>query len=287
MAFSALRLMIASLACVSGFHMPVPAGASREGAATRRGVLQSGFAAAISAGLPLRADAQLDQVFTVKELPSNMRIALDQNGPLLQLAGDFYAFILYDQVMEPNTWDNIGNLMSGSSIGSAQSPSKLEREIVNPMRIVSLAFPPDAGGDEMAAALGKFQKAMFYLNKKAGRAPGPTQRPSAQEIGVALGYWEEGRVALNEFFATLNEATSTKRLTSIPKDVKAYPRSKKLYTQLQKDAKLCQNRGGQVLADVWGNLMVYGTVPGQEPCGQINMANYFEQAADRPRDKKM
>ena len=95
---------------------------------------------------------------------------------------------------------------------------------------------------------------------------------------------DEGLVFEND---TLNEATSTKRLTVIPKDVKAYPRSKKLYTQLQKDAKLCQNRGGQVLADVWGNLMVYGTVPGQEPCGQINMANYFEQAADRPRDKKM
>lgn len=220
---------------------------------------------------------------TVQELPSQMRIAFDQNWPSLQLAGDYYVFELHDNVANPQAWDLVGGSMIGRNIGSAQSPSKMERDIINPMRVLSLAFPPDAGGEEMTDALTKFQSAMFRLGRAAPASPGSTAGPSAKELAQAMSYWDEGRVALNDFFYALNTATTTKRLTPIPKDIAAYPRSKKLYTQLQKDAKICQNRGGQVLADVWGNLMVYGTVPGQEPCGQVTMGNYFEQAADRKR----
>ena len=48
------------------------------------------------------------------------------------------------------------------------------------------------------------------------------------------------------------------------------------YTQLLKDAALCRNRGGEALAGLWGNLMVYGTVPGVNPCGNSALA-YFSQ----------
>ena len=41
------------------------------------------------------------------------------------------------------------------------------------MRVLSLAFPPDAGGDDMQAAFNGFQQAMFRLRKKAGASPGP------------------------------------------------------------------------------------------------------------------
>ena len=53
--------------------------------------------------------------------------------------------------------------------------------------------------------------------------------------------------------------------------------SQTLYTQLMKDAALCRNRGGEQLAGIWGQLMVYGTVPGVNPCGSVNMASYFQQ----------
>ena len=56
----------------------------------------------------------------------------------------------------------------------------------------------------------------------------------------------------------------------------SYARSKERYTQLLKDTALCRNRGGEQLAGLWGNLMVYGTVPGVNPCGDINLANYFQ-----------
>lgn len=33
----------------------------------------------------------------------------------------------------------------------------------------------------------------------------------------------------------------------------------------------------QALAGLWGQLMVYGTVPGVNPCGNVNLQNYFSQ----------
>ena len=87
---------------------------------------------------------------------------------------------------------------------------------------------------------------------------------------------------MNTFFAAVNEATGSKRLVDIPKLGGPYPRSEKLYTQLLKDAALCRNRGGEALAGIWGNLMVYGTVPGVNPCG--NAAEmYFSQVRARAR----
>jgi len=90
--------------------------------------------------------------------------------------------------------------------------------------------------------------------------------------------WNAGASALNSFFVALNTATSTKRLVTIPVNGVGYPRSQKLYTQLQKDTALCRNRGGEALAGIWGNLMVYG-VPGTgvNPCGSVNLQNYFTQ----------
>jgi len=111
-----------------------------------------------------------------------------------------------------------------------------------------------------------------------GASTGNTAGASAAEIKEIIATYDVGRVALNRFFATLNENTGTKRLVEIPTkaNVKAYPRSKALYTALQKEAALCRNRGGEALAGLWGGLMVYGTVPGVNPCGNSAMA-YFSQ----------
>ena len=121
-------------------------------------------------------------------------------------------------------WDFINTLMESKSIGSAQSPSRLEREFISPMRILSLAFPPDLGGEDMQSALDSFQKAMFRLGKST-RSPGGLEGPSKTEIDAALKQWEAGRVALNSFYDAMNKATESKRLVLIPAEGKGYPRA--------------------------------------------------------------
>lgn len=213
------------------------------------------------------------------DLPPKAQEAYRQYWPDMQLAGDYYVFELLDLLKEPGRWDIIATLTESTSIGSAASVSKLEREFLTPMRILSLAFPPDAGGEEMQDALGKFQKSMFQLSRqaRAGQTTGNLANPNAKDIAAIEKTWDDGRQALNTFYVTMNTATSTNRLVTIPAAGKDYPRSKKLYTQLQKDAALCRNRGGQALAGLWGQLMVYGTVPGVNPCGNVNLQNYFQQ----------
>ena len=93
--------------------------------------------------------------------------------------------------------------------------------------------------------------------------------------------FDAGRVALNGFFAAVNSGVGASRLVPVPPVSQAlkgegYPRSKRLYTQLLKDAALCRNRGGEQLAGLWGQLMVYGTIPGVNPCGDA-AAQYYTQ----------
>ena len=189
----------------------------------------------------------------------------------MQLGADFYAFELLDRVQTPQKWDLVG-----AFVGGGLESSRLEREFLSPMTILSLAFPPDAGGDEMQAALQKFRASMGLLSKAAGSSPGPTAGPTAAEKAVALGHWESGRVALNSFLVALNVATGTTRLTPIPEGAVGYPRDKQRYLELRQGQALCRNRGGEQLAGLWSGLMVYGTVPGVDPCGSVNLANYFD-----------
>lgn len=148
------------------------------------------------------------------------------------------------------------------------------------MKILALAFPPDLGGEDMQSALDKFQQSMFQLSRQArrGATTGNVAGPSAKDVAEVYTTWEAGRQALNSFFFALNESTGTQRLVTIPAagDEKAYPRSKLLYTQLLKDAAICRNRGGEALAGFWGGLMVYGTVPGVNPCGNTALAYYSQ-----------
>ena len=241
-------------------------------AQSRRAILQSGCAAAFG-GFPLPAFASFEGGGSLDDLPPQTKKVYEQYWPAMQLAADYFVFELRDQIKNPQQWDAIGATMVSKSIGSAQSPSKLETDIVNPMRILTLAFPPDAGSDEMQKELENFQFAMFGLSKIARVSPGSTAMPSQAVIDSALARWDQGAASLNTFFTAVNRATGEKRLTLIPKDGKGYPRSAKLYTQLKKDSALCRNRGGEALAGVWGQLMVYGTVT--NPCGSVNIQTYF------------
>jgi len=91
-----------------------------------------------------------------------------------------------------------------------------------------------------------------------------------------LGYLP--RKIRNDCAKAINDATGTDRIVSIPAGGEGYPRSKARYVQLNKDAAICRNRGGEALAGLWGQLMVYGTVPGVNPCGDITMGNYFNNS---------
>jgi len=252
--------------------------AAAHASAVSRRAVTLGATAALFAGNRPQALA-MEEGLTIDDLPPKAQQAYKQYWPAMQLAGDFYVFELRELVGFPGRWDQIGTLTETTSIGSAVSVSKLDREFLTPMRILSLSFPPDAGGDEMQKALNDFQSAMFRMSRQArmGQTTGNLANPDKKEIAALEGTWNAGASALNGFYTAMNEATGTKRLVTIPVNGVNYPRSKKLWTQLQKDSALCRNRGGEALAGLWGNLMVYGTVPGVNPCGNVNLANYFEQ----------
>lgn len=92
--------------------------------------------------------------------------------------------------------------------------------------------------------------------------------------------WEEGRVALNSFFAIINTASGLKNeLVQIPPSgsdqLAQYGRSIRRYNEFIKKTKLCQNRGGPALSQAWGQLMVSGYL--QDSCGVEPLEGYFFQ----------
>ena len=158
-------------------------------------------------------------------------------------------------------------------------PSRIERDYINPMRILSLSMPSDAAED-MREAQFKFEKAAAGLSKitTGVRRDLPVEiGPNAQKD--ALAKWSDGRIALNEFFAVLNESTGLNELKPVPapgpNQNNEYGRSQKKYFEPMKKTKLCQNRGGPALSQAWGQLMVSGYL--QDSCGIPDMDTYFYQ----------
>ena len=99
-------------------------------------------------------------------------------------------------------------------------------------------------------------------------------------IGASADAWDDGRKALNAFFASLNSATGLNEMKAIPppgpKQFEQYGRSQRQYVELKKKIKLCQNRGGPALSQAWGQLMVSGYL--QDSCGIPDMDAYFYQS---------
>lgn len=108
----------------------------------------------------------------------------------------------------------------------------------------------------------------------------PVEVP-AGSVSAANQGWEDGRVALNEFFVLLNAATGLPEMKGIPpagpNQRAEYGRSAKRYSELIKKTKLCQNRGGPALSQAWGQLMVSGYL--QDSCGIPDLDSYFYQKA--------
>jgi len=248
---------------------------------TRRALLGSAAAVAIvQQPLPTLA---VDETLTLDDLPPKAKQAYLQYLPQFQLDGDYFTFEIIPLLSQPGRWDIIFKVTEAQSAGAATTVSRLEREFITPMRQVALAFPPDMYGEEMQSAIDSFQLSMFKFSTLARKnaQTGNTAAPSKDEIKQVEVAFDASRVALNDFFAAVNSGVGATRLIPIPPVSQAlkgegYPRSKGLYTQLLKDAALCRNLGGEALAGLWGQLMVYGTVPGINPCGYAAEA-YFRQ----------
>jgi hypothetical protein len=257
----------------------VPPTAGRAVGLSRRALL--GGAAAAALVQPPRPALAVDETLGLEDLPVKAKQAYLKFLPQFQLDGDYFTFELAPLLSQPGRWDLIFKLTEAQTAGAATTVSRLDREFITPMRQVALAFPPDMYGEEMQDSIDNFQKAMFRFSTLARRnaQTGNTAGPSQKEIKEVEEAFNACRVSLNAFFAAVNSGVGAARLTPIPTVGEAikgenYPRSKVLYTQLLKDAALCRNRGGEVLAGLWGQLMVYGTVPGVNPCGNAAEAYY-------------
>ncbi len=213
------------------------------------------------------------------DLPSEaVRSYLQYRIPL-QIAADCYIFELQNMVADIDKWGEVGQLFQVNNNRGQGQPSKVERDFVNPMRILLLSMPPDVS-DEMRDAQFRFEKAMNAISKATAgyRKDLPVEIPASSLTAASAG-WEDGRVALNDFFALLNTATGLPELKTIPpagpKQREEYGRSAKRYSELIKKTKLCQNRGGPALSQAWGQLMVSGYL--QDSCGIPDLETYFYQ----------
>jgi hypothetical protein len=213
------------------------------------------------------------------ELPFEAVRSYLQYRVALQIAADYYVFELQNLLADADNWGDVSQLFRVNNNKGQGQPSRMERDYVNPMRVLLLSMPPDEI-DDMRDAQFKFERAMASISKAtAGYSKDlPVEIPKSAVVAAEQG-WEDGRVALNEFFALLNNVTGLKEMKAIPaagpNQRDEYGRSKKRYSELVKKTKLCQNRGGPALSQAWGGLMVSGYL--QDSCGIPDLDAYFYQ----------
>lgn len=212
--------------------------------------------------------------------PEAIRSYLQYRYPL-QLAADFYIFDLQSMVANTDSFGEVNDLVaSRASNGGGGGASRIERDYVNPMRIIGLSMPPDVA-DEIRDSQFAFERAMAKLTKATGGIRrGLSVEIESDVLPRALSAWEDGRVALNSFFITLNTATGLEHELipippSGPNQSNEYGRSVRRYNEFTKKTRLCQNRGGPTLSAAWGQLMVSGLL--QDSCGVEPLEGYFFQ----------
>jgi hypothetical protein len=247
----------------------------------RRNLLQFVALAPFSAlALPAVAvEPTDDKAGKLADLPPDaLRSYLQYRIPL-QIAADFYVFELQPKMGDIDDWGEVGQLFQVNNNKGQGNPSRIERDFTNTFRILGLSMLPDEA-DDMRDAQFKFEKAMGAISK----ATAGIRRDLPVEVDKSLvpkaqAGWEDGRVALNEFFTVLNRATGLTEMRSIPpagpNQFKEYGRSAGRYNDLVKKTKLCQNRGGPALSQGWGKLMVAGYL--QDSCGIPDLDAYFYQ----------
>ena len=210
--------------------------------------------------------------------PEAARSYLQYRIPL-QVATDYYLFELKDKLSNIDDWGDINQLYRTNNNKGQGQPNKIERDYINPMRILALSMPPDEAED-MRAAQFKFEKAMQKISKAVSgvRRDLPVEIDRSVVVQAETG-WDEGRIALNEFLTLLNSTTGLTEMKPIPapgpNQLKEYGRSQKKFNELIKKTKLCQNRGGPALATAWG--VAFTTQLLQDSCGIPDLDEYFYQ----------
>lgn len=216
----------------------------------------------------------------LSELPPEASRSYLQYRIGIQTSMDYYLWELQDLVAHPEDWGDVGQLFQASSGRGAQGqPNRIERQFVNPMRILGLSMPPEVS-DDMRDAQYAFERAMATITKAtAGVRRDLPIELDPKNVVMAKQGWEDGRLALNSFLTTLNTATGLTEMKLIPppgpNQSTDYGRSRRKYLELTKKTKLCQNRGGPALSQAWGQLMVSGYL--QDSCGIPDLDLYFYQ----------
>jgi hypothetical protein len=224
----------------------------------------------VSASAPAFAEATGPEDGNLADLPpAALRSYLQYRIPL-QIAADYYVFDLQDKMGRIENWGEVGELFQVNNKRGQGSPSRIERDFTNTMRILGLSMPPDEA-DLMRDAQFKFEKAMAMISKAtAGIRRDLPVEVDKKAVPAAQAGWEDGRVALNEFFTVLNGVTGLKEMRAIPaagpNQIAQYGRSPGRYNELVKKTKLCQNRGGPALSQGWGKLMVSGYMQDSVSC---------------------
>jgi hypothetical protein len=257
---------------------------------TRRAWLQAtmgfGFSAALvtvkgaSAALLPRAPTTSLSGHLPDLPPEAVRSYLQYRFPL-QLAADYYIFDLQTMVRDTDEFGAVNDLVaSKGSRGGGGGASRIERDYVNPMRIIGLSMPPEYA-DDIRDSQFAFERAMSKLTKAtSGIRRGLSVEIDEGAVPSAVAAWEEGRLALNSFFVTLNSATGLEGELRVipppgPDQTREYGRSIRRYNEFTKKTRLCQNRGGPTLSAAWGQLMVSGYL--QDSCGVEPLEGYFFQ----------
>ena len=254
-------LMLAQIQVGSAF-VPASFGSSKFLSATsdtqldavvsRKDFLSVGPAAALGVAIPtlfpgsaaVAATGQTDG--NLPDLPRDaVRSYLQYRIPL-QIAADAYIFQYQEMITDIDQWGEVSQLFRVNNNKGQGQPSKIERDYNNPMKVLLLSFPPDVS-DEMRDAQFRFEKAMNGVSKAtAGYKKDLPVEIDPKSVVAARQGWEDGRLALNDFFALINKETGLSELKAIPpagpSQFKEYGRSARRFNELQKKTKLCQNR---------------------------------------------
>jgi hypothetical protein len=181
------------------------------------------------------------------ELPPDAPKSYVQYRIRLQIFADFFIYDLQRLIEDVDEWGDVGQLFRVNSNRGQGQPSRIEREFTNPVRILGLSLPHEFA-DPMIESQYKFERGMAMISK----ATAGVRRDLPVEIDKNLitdakAGWEVGRVAINEVFAILNEATGLPEMKPIPpvgpKQAKQYGRSSRRYFDLSKPWRPCTFAG--------------------------------------------
>merc|ERR1712157_468393 len=114
------------------------------------------------------------------DLPKDaLRDYLQYRVPL-QLSADFYMFDLKEQLLKFDSWGEVNTIFVSNGARGGSGVSRLEREYLNPMRILTLSMPPEES-EKLSDARDSFEKTMFRLSilTKGVRKDLPVELPPA------------------------------------------------------------------------------------------------------------